>query len=142
MTDHYTTEQDVTGKVAIWAYPLEENGPNGFGFYGKWKYTLSTGVVWQDAAVKIVEFDVSLRLPGGINLAERALETLEDKKRREQEEHWAKMAEYDQKIQQLRRLTHIPSRQDLEKTHVVIDCEAIEVPAVQPSPSDDDDTPF
>lgn len=111
----YTSNEAARGKVAVWAVPkysweleaeLRENPnttPRPF------KYALYAGTKpWQDGAVQVVEREVSIVVPAGINLVEKAVETLEEAKRELYVETQEKINKLDARIQELRLLAFIP----------------------------------
>ncbi len=128
MITHYTQTQPVKGKVSIWAIPKQEWIDNKFVFTNGWNYRLSTSGLHLSGAVCVCTNEISLPLPGGINLAEKAIETLETAKKDELKEHLERQLVLDNMIGNLRQITHNPIQDN------VIESEAVAI--------SDDDVPF
>lgn len=96
-----TKKEAVTGKVAVWALPTDEwarkNNPE-LGFF---RYVLSTGDRWEQGAVKVQEYEVSLVVPAGVDLLQRAVATLMEAKDKVLGEAQKKATEIQQQINSL-----------------------------------------
>lgn len=90
----------VTGIATIWAVPTSEwerkNDPD----IGMFRYEVAQ-YQYQTGAVKVRECEVTLTVPAGINLLERAIATLEEERTRVLGEAQKKAMELEQEIKKL-----------------------------------------
>lgn len=130
-----TKKEAVTGKVAVWALPASkwelQNNPQAEVF----KYVLATGDRWEQGAVKVQEYEISVVVPAGVDLLARAIATLQEQKEKVLGEAQRQATEIQQQINQLMLIGHEPTR--------VVDGEFLGAEPVEvPTPSFDDDIPF
>ena len=96
-----TKKEPVTGKVAVWALPASkwelQNNPKAEVF----KYVLATGDRWEQGAVKVQEYEISVVVPAGIDLLQRAVATLMEQKDKVLGEAQRQATEIQQQINQL-----------------------------------------
>lgn len=59
---------------------------------------------WADGAVKVNTIEVDYTIPAGINLLQKAIETLEEQKRKSYEDHLDNVRKLDEQINQLKLL--------------------------------------
>lgn len=129
----YTVSESVTGKVDIWAIPRSEWAPKD---NPPFSYALYTGTVpYQDGAVKVHSYDVTLEVPAGINLLQAAMDTLEDAKVKARETYMEQIRKLDQQIKNLQMITHQPEPKDVVG-------EFIPAPPAPDLNMFDDDIPF
>lgn len=99
-----TKREPVTGPISIWAVPRHPDtvAAGERLFY----YELSTTKEyhWRTGAVCVHTEEVTLMLPGGINLYEKAVETLYAAKEEASKEYLRKLAEIDKQIEGLKLL--------------------------------------
>lgn len=108
---------DVTGMVAIWAIPRSKwdrdmHPENPDPFY----YELRTGTAWENGAVKVVEKEVFIPLPPGVDLLGKALETLRQKQQEIRASAEKQVNELQAQINDLMLLTHQPEEVVAEQT--------------------------
>ena len=100
-----TTEESVTGKVYVWAVPRssyaiersEDKRPFSYEIKSE-DYHYTTG------AVKVHECTVTVKMPGGINLIAKAIETLEDAKVKARVEYMDRIKALEEQISNLKLL--------------------------------------
>ena len=90
----------VTGKATIWAVPTTEWERQDNPDIGMFKYTVAEHT-YRTGAVKVRECEVTLTVPAGINLLERAIATLEEERTRVLGEAQKKAMELEQEIKKL-----------------------------------------
>lgn len=105
-----TEKTTVKGKVSIWAIPKRkselENLKEG---EQPFDLTLRTDHCYADSAVNLAKVEVEVLLPEGINIMERAIETLEQEAE-EAERYAAEVKQRcKQKIESLMLIEHNPS---------------------------------
>jgi len=112
-----TKNDHVTSVISIWAVPLSdweiaelEEGALSF------KYEMHTTTKpWKRGAVKVTEHNVTLSVPEGVNLLEKAIETLEEAIEDRKKQYHTEVAEIQQRIQELLLLTHVPAEEPAEE---------------------------
>lgn len=74
-----TEREKISGMASVWALPRTtweiEQSEDGRAF----KYIVKTDTAWQDGAVKVCDFNVDTWIPDGIDLVEKAIETMQEK---------------------------------------------------------------
>lgn len=103
-----TKNQRISGPVNIWAIPkreweLAEEDDDGFPF----RYEIRTNNPWVEGAVKIHETEITVELPGGLDLLSAALKTLRDTKQEILAEAERRCCEIDEKINKLTLLEYV-----------------------------------
>ena len=103
----FTQREKVTGKVAIWAfteseYNIKENNKPPF------FYQLRTTDPWQDNATKVIEYDVELEVPVGVDLLAKTVETLRARKEELTRRYAQESADLNEKINNLLTLSWNP----------------------------------
>lgn len=123
-----TKNDHVTSVISIWAVPLSdwqiaelEEGALPFEYE-----THTTTKPWKRGAVKVTEHNVTLSVPEGVNLLEKAIETLEEAIEDRKKQYHTDVAEINQRIQELLLLTYVPAE---EPTEEVILAEEAEGPS-------------
>ena len=99
-----TKRTEVVQKMAIWAIPKSdyeiEESPNEMPF----NYKIMTGpcsTPWQDGSVKVHEADMTMYVPAGLDLLEKAVETLKDQIKETRAEAQSKIVKYEAQINNL-----------------------------------------
>ena len=111
-----TVEQQVQGVVYIWAVPDWDYVDGERVYNGKWDYQLSTSSkIYTTGAVRIYARDVSLTMPGGVDLVTAAVETLQSEKEAARKEWLDREHAIDMSIQRLLQLTHQPEGEHKEE---------------------------
>lgn len=102
--DIFTKPEHVLGTAYIWAVPLhsweitEEDRADGRLF----KYQLSTSPdLYIQGSVRVHEFPISAVVPAGLNLVEKAVETLESSIAKKREEFLKEEADLKDQIKKL-----------------------------------------
>lgn len=96
-----TVKAPVTGKVAVWALPTSDWERKRDASLGVFKYELHTDSPYQSGAVKVQEYDVTLIVPAGVDLLQRAVATLMEAKDRVLGEAQRQATEIQKQINQL-----------------------------------------
>jgi len=106
-----TTSESVAGKVAIYAVPLSEweRRHKKTDDLFEYRFYANASKPWENGAVKVVEHDVVLPVPAGINLIEQAISTLTEAKGEVLAEAQVKLNELDKQIDKLRLLSYTPT---------------------------------
>ena len=116
MNGFYSKAEQVTGTVTIWAKP---RGPYDTDDAPPFTYELTRP--WRDGEVLVATQEVTLQVPGGINLMAQAIVTLEKKRAEALEEYMDACKQIDEKISQLRLLTGpVEDSRDIEGTAEVL----------------------
>ena len=112
----YTEQTEVTSKASIWAIPKSESSiqyelqdnpgvvPETF-FY---KIYAGYSTPYESGAVKVHEFEVVAFVPAGINLVEKAIETLESEIKTIKADAYESVTKLEARIQSLQYITHQP----------------------------------
>lgn len=111
----YTKREKVEGQVSVWAVPKsnyelkreKEAAPDSVPRPFNFVLMSEPGRRWETGAVKVQTFDASFVIDGGINLVEKALETLNDEKKVAYDEYAKKLKELDAAIDRLKLLEHM-----------------------------------
>lgn len=103
MSEFLTREETVTGMVHIYAVPSTDRS-RAFDY----RVTSYEPYLMPTSAVKVTTFEVSGVVPAGINLVERALETMEQKQREIQEKADREKERIEEEKQNLLMITHQP----------------------------------
>lgn len=107
MKEIMTEATDVEGEVSIWAiprrYPSEDN-PQPFDYK-------IINYAYEQGAVKVVTHNIKLPVPAGINLFEKALDTLEAAKETAHQAYMEQIRNIDEQIQQLQLIGYTPPAQ-------------------------------
>lgn len=105
--NYLTTRQKVEGEIAIWAVPKYNPEPD----VDPFEYELFSGSnkPWRDGAVKVNTETVTLHLPGGLNLVQKAVETLREAQVEIQTEATKNVAALEERIRELGLLTYQPT---------------------------------
>jgi len=102
-----TKREKVQGTAFIWALPTTEWERNMDPELGVFKYNVSTqSHRYESGAVKVSEHPISLEVPAGINLLERAIATLNEEKQRVLGEAQKKATEIQEQINGLLMISH------------------------------------
>lgn len=108
MSSYLTEKSEHTGQISIFARantrydPEDENSL-------PWFYEFATGTThWNSKAVLIVTHDLTLPIPAGINLVQKAVETLHAKIAEKKAELAKDVAELEAEISKLSLLTYQP----------------------------------
>jgi len=105
-----TKKTAVTEDVAIWAVPkrafeIQKEDYDGVPF----RYELHThSKPWQDGAVHVNTVPVTVHVPEGLNLIQKAVETLKAQKEEAYREYLKQIDAIDQKLEELQLLTYVP----------------------------------
>lgn len=102
----YTKEDTATGIVAVWAIPRSKWASDD---KPPFTYELHTRNPYESGAVKVVEHEVTLRVPAGENLVAKAVSTLEEEKNDALKAYLATVEELNLRISQLKLLTGAPA---------------------------------
>ena len=109
-----TKSDHVTSVISVWAVPLSdweiselEEGALPF----KYESHITTKP-WKQGAVKVTEHNVTLSVPEGVNLLEKAIETLEEAIEDRKKQYHTDVAEINQRIQELLLLTYVPPAEE------------------------------
>jgi hypothetical protein len=108
-----TKREVVVQEACIWAVPVQEwqrdQYPEGQAFY----YSIYAGASpYQSGSVNVCTIEVSGMVPAGVNLLERAVATLEEKKATAYKNYMKEVAAADKQIQGLMLLGHDSSGDD------------------------------
>lgn len=95
-----TKHTKVNGTASVWAVPTSEYERKNDPSVGMFRYEI-TERAWATGAVKVKEYDITLQVPAGINLLERAIATLEEERTRVLGEAQKKAMELEKEIQKL-----------------------------------------
>lgn len=96
-----TQKTKVVGPVAVWATPTNEWERQQNKDLGVFKYVLRTTAPYEAGSVKVHEYSVSLTVPAGIDLLQRAVATLMEAKDRVLGEAQRQAEEIQKQINQL-----------------------------------------
>ena len=99
-----TKRTEVVQKMAIWAIPksdyeIEESAPGEMPF--KYQIMTSGGSPWQDGSVKVHEKEITMYVPAGLDLLEKAVETLKEQIKETRAEAQSKIYKYEAQINNL-----------------------------------------
>ncbi len=104
--DYLTKLTEVTQDVSIWAVPNHNAEANQDPF----TYELYTdGKPWRDGAVKVNTLPVTLMVPAGLNLIQKAIETLKEAQDEVLKDANEKVAELEKRIGEFTLLTYSPT---------------------------------
>ena len=113
-----TKETPFTQKLNVWAVPrgvyeIEQN-PN----IDPFKFSVSTdNSNWETGAVNVYSTEVTITVPAGIDLTQKAVETLEEALKQREADHYLTMQNIRQQISNLLLLTHRPEGDGTEIDH-------------------------
>lgn len=101
-----TETTKVTETLQIWAIPQSdywrENHPDELPF----RYAIKTHSPYEDGAVKVCEQEVTLWVPEGVDLLEKAIETLQGEIKEEKIRHKDRVDQLQKQINSLLLLEH------------------------------------
>ncbi len=102
--NYLTKDTEVKGDISIWAVPRRGAEPDEDPF----EYELFTegNKPWRDGAVKVNTLPVTLMVPAGLNLVQKAVETLKEAQNEILKDANEKVAELEARIGELALLTH------------------------------------
>jgi len=102
--DYLTKLTEVTQDISIWAVPNHNAEPDQDPF----DYELFTvgSRPWRDGAVKVNTLPVTLMVPAGLNLIQKAIETLKEAQDEVLKDAHEKVAELEKRIGEFTLLTH------------------------------------
>lgn len=102
-----TKQTDVVGQISIWAVPKSNPEPGEEPF----EYELYSEYAspWKQGAVKVNTLAVTLTVPAGLNLIQKAVETLKEAQDELRKECVEKVEKLEDRIKELALLTHQPS---------------------------------
>lgn len=110
-----TKREKVQGTAFIWALPTSDWERKMDPEIGVFKYDVSTqSHRYESGAVKVSEHPISLEVPAGINLLERAIATLNEEKQRVLGEAQKKATEIQEQINGLLMITHERPAKEVE----------------------------
>jgi hypothetical protein len=101
-----TTQRDVASEVSVWAIPEKDWVDGEWKMTGKWEYSLQTGSVYTKGAVKLYTQKVTLTVPEGIDMLNKAIDTIREEITSIRAETHKEIAELEATITQLLMLTH------------------------------------
>jgi len=103
-----TERTEVTETLEVWAIPksswVMENDPNQLPF----RYEARIGKAYQDGAVKLYEEKISLYVPEGIDLLEKAVETLQDEMKNVRKETKERLEDLQDQVNKLLLIEYKP----------------------------------
>jgi hypothetical protein len=139
----HTKAEELTAKIAIWAVPQSEYSAEtgGYKYSGEWKYELHGPgeMCYTTGAVKVLVQDVTVLIPGNINLVEKAVETVQEEINAEHASHQRRLTDLYTKMGSLRLLTHGPSDEYAYDPGMI---EGETVAEAEPPKPESDDIPF
>ena len=102
--DYLTKLTEVTQDISIWAVPNHDAAPDQDPF----NYELFTvgSRPWRDGAVKVNTLPVTLMVPAGLNLIQKAIDTLKEAQDEVLKDAHEKVAELEKRIGEFTLLTH------------------------------------
>jgi hypothetical protein len=100
-----TEHERISGEVEVWAVPVDQYTAEETGRL--FEYEIRTYRSFDDGAVKVCTDTITVDVPGGINLIEKAIETLDEKAAEHLKEYQEALKEIEHKKSQLLMLTHI-----------------------------------
>lgn len=109
-----TKPEKVVGKAAIWAIPLSDWERQRRKTEDRFEYQICTHTPYQTGAVKVADVEVSAMLPGGINLYQRAIQTLEEAKEERKRTYNEEISRINEQINSLLQLSWQPAEQPKE----------------------------
>jgi len=116
--------QAVTGTVHVWALPKNPDYDDMDGGPFKYEVTSSGSYHWKTGAVCILDHDIVVEVPAGIDLISKAFDTLNAAKVQAQVDYNQRIMELDQQIKQLLMLTHQPEDNDHDLVgELIAECE-------------------
>ncbi len=108
MKNLVTEKEKITGVIKVWAIPrtdwYREMHPDEPPF----QFELRTNTVFDDAAVIVYEEELTVTVPAGIDLREKAIETLEEAMEEVRTDSKYRLEELQTKVNNLRLLEHKP----------------------------------
>ena len=112
-----TKAESVSGKVSIWAVPTSEFDRE-YHKKGAFEYQLFAGTAqpWRDGSVQVVEHDVVLPVPAGVDLVMAAVETLFAAKAEVMAHAVKECEKLDKKIKELQLITYQPEEGSIDGT--------------------------
>ncbi len=82
-SNFFTNKKQVTGEISVWAFPRtewERDQAAKEGDNSPFKYELRTDSPYDDEAIKVCTDTITIRMPSGIDLLGKIIETLKEKK--------------------------------------------------------------
>lgn len=108
-----TKETEVTGSVTVYAIPSgKKDAPFDYKIYD------DTCDLSSEHRIKVHSTEIVIILPAGINLVEKAIETLEEKRAKAREEYYREDTRLQNEINKFLQLTHQPEPNSIEGTVV------------------------
>lgn len=103
---YFTEAEFVPGEVRVWARPRKYYDPDGL---EPFVYELRTDTCYAEGAVDVTgPVEISIPVPAGVNLVERAVLTLNEKKDLALKEYLKTCEELNKQIERLTLITHQP----------------------------------
>jgi hypothetical protein len=112
--------QTVSGKVHVWAIPKNPDYDDMDGGPFKYEITSSGSYHWKTGAVCILDHDIVVDVPEGIDLISKAFDTLNAAKVQAQVDYNQRIMELDKQIHQLLMLTHQPEPKPEDNDHDLV----------------------
>ena len=105
-----TEETVIKYDISAWAVPseYEDTGKLPFRYITK----LGNDTPWQDGAVKLHKRELALVVPAGIDLLEKAIETLKGEIQKTRAEAQVKVEKYEKHMESLLQLTYVPTNDE------------------------------
>lgn len=108
-----TKEETVTQTVYLWAVPHSQWHREHFPDDGPFNYVITdSDYHYTTGSVKLLEHEVTLNVPAGIDLLQKAVETLKEEQVRVKTEANQKCNELQEQINSLLLLSHNPEPDD------------------------------
>ena len=108
MSEYMTKASECTGTVSVFARPndgYDPENPESKAF----SYVLREGTShWNDRYVLVVSHEVTLGVPSGVNLVQKAVETLRNKIQEKKDELADDILKLEKEIAKLALITYIP----------------------------------
>lgn len=100
-----TQEEIVKGKVYVWAVPRSKYSIDSSEDKRPFSYEIrADDYHYTQGAVRVHECEITVKMPGGINLVAKAIETLEDAKVKARQEYMDKISALQEQINNLKML--------------------------------------
>ena len=105
-----TEETIVKYNISAWAIPREYENTGKLPF--RYITKLGTDTPWQDGAVKLHKRELVLVVPAGIDLLEKAIETLKGEIQKTRAEAQIQVEKYEKQMESLLQLTYVPTNDE------------------------------
>lgn len=103
-----TKETMMRQKLDVWAIPLTPYERDLMPDREPFHFQVRTDACWHTGAVKVHQAEVDITVPGGIDIAAKAIDTLNEAKKKLKAETAASVAEIDKMIEGLLCIEHKP----------------------------------